>query len=94
MTLLGRDNENVGGGGYTFDLMKVLRVISGNVEEATGDERAMDAGQEFRGECTTAMVPPFGPRIGEKKVKSRDASGWDQMFYRVGDLDSKYASVI
>jgi len=30
--LLCRDNEGIGGSDYTFDLMKVIRVVSGDVE--------------------------------------------------------------
>jgi len=32
MILLRRNNESVGGGDYTFDLMKVIRVVSGDVK--------------------------------------------------------------
>ena len=39
------------------------------------------------------MVPPFGPGIGKKKVKSCDAFGWNQMFYGVGGVNSEHARV-
>ena len=32
MILLARDNKYVGGSDHSFDLVKVIRVISGNVE--------------------------------------------------------------
>jgi hypothetical protein len=54
----------------------------------------MDAGQEFGGESAPTTVPPFGPWIRKKKMKSRYAFGWDQMFYSVRNLESEHAHIL
>jgi hypothetical protein len=65
MILLARDAEYVGGSDHSFDLVKVIRVISGNVKQASGNEGAMNEGHEFGGESTPPVMSPFWPRIGE-----------------------------
>ena len=65
MILLARDDKYVGGSDHSFDLVNVIRVISGNVKQASRDEGAMNGGYEFGGKSTPPVMSPFWPRIGE-----------------------------
>lgn len=69
---LWRDDERVRCRDHSFDLMKVIAVICGDMEETTTSERAMNGGKEFCGESAPPMVSPLRPRVGKKQVKGSD----------------------
>lgn len=88
-----RDCERAGSGNHIFDLMKIICVIRGNVEQTVASEGAMNGQQKFRGKSTPAMVPSFRPWVGKEQVKSTDAFGGHHMLHGISDLDSQHSRV-
>ena len=65
MILLARDVKYVGLSDDPFDLLKIVRVISGNVKYTPGTESAMNREEKYMGESASAMMSPLWPWIGK-----------------------------
>jgi hypothetical protein len=55
---------------YSFDLMKIIRLISRDAQDTVLLQRDGDCIQKISRENPSELMPPLRPRVGKQKVKS------------------------